>query len=161
MTTKRNRRSPEEKIADLEAQLAQVRARAERRKAKADPTLRHVNAAVASIDKALGVSADTATRQALDEARVTLSAILSLNGATPKPTRSPVVRRRAGGQIQPEAVVGFVASRPGSRCEDIAAALGADTKAVGPVLKVLKTDGRLRAEGQARGTRYFPGTGAG
>jgi len=157
--TKRKRRSPEEMIADLQAQIGQVRTRAERRKTKADPVLRHVSAALASIDKALDVSEDIATRQALDEARVTLSAILSLNGANTKPRRDLVVRRRAGGQVQPEAVLEFIASRPGSRCEDIAAAIGADTKAVSPVLKDLKADGKVRTEGQARGTRYFAGNG--
>ncbi len=158
--TKRNRRSPEEMIADLEAQIAQVRGRAERRKAKADPALRHVSAALTSIDKALDVSEDTATRQALDEARVTLGAVLSLNGAGPK-SRSggAAVRRGVGGQIQPQAVLEFIASHPGSRCEDIAAGIGADTKAMSPVLKNLKADGRLRSEGRGRGLRYFVGIG--
>ena len=160
--TKRKRRSPEEMIADLEAQISQVRTRAERRRTKADPALRHVSAALASIDKALDVSEDIATRQALDEARVTLSAILSLNGAVPK-TRSgaAAVRSRGGSQIQPEAVLEFIANHLGSRCEDIAAAIGADTKAMSPVLKNLKADGKLRSEGHARGTRYFLGTGRG
>ena len=158
--TKRNRRSPEEMIADLEAQIAQVRGRAERRKAKADPALRHVSAALTSIDRALDVSEDTVTRQALDETRVTLGAVLSLNGAGPK-SRSggAAVRRSVGGQIQPRAVLEFIASHPGSRCEDIAVAIGADTKALSPVLKTLKAEGRAKSEGQARGMRYLVGTG--
>jgi len=80
-----------------------------------NPALRHVSAARASIDKALNVSADTATRQALDEARVTLSAVLSLNGAWTR-TRSSgaAVGSRVGGQIQPQAVLEFLASHPGS-----------------------------------------------
>ena len=66
-----------------------------------------------------------------------------------------------GGQIQPQAVLEFLASHPGSRCEDIAAAVGADTKVMSPVLKNLKAGGKVRTEGQARGTKYFAGTGGG
>lgn len=110
-----------------------------------------------SIEKALGASGDAATRQALDEARNTLAACLALNGVAPasgggnrgmaRPTRTD--------QAQPEEVVRHVAGTPGCRCEDIAAALGADTKAVSAVLKALKDEGRLRTEGQAGGTRNF------
>ena len=162
-TTERKRRSPEEMIKDLEDQITQVRARAQRRKVKVDPALRHVNAALSSIDKALDVSEDIATRQALDEARVTLSAILSLNVAVPntRSIRGAAVRSRGGSQIQPQAVLEFIANHLGSRCEDIAAAIGADTKAMSPVLKNLKAGGKLRSEGHARGTRYFLGTGRG
>ena len=157
-TRSSRRRSPQQIIADLEAQIAKVRARAERKKAKKDPTLRHVSAAVRSIDKALDACQDSASAKALDEARATLSAVLSLSGSLPKAARSagaPGPRRR--GQVQPDAVLRFVGSHPGSRCEDIAASIGADTKALSLVLKELKTEGRLRAEGQARGTRYYAG----
>ncbi len=158
--TKHKRRTDEQMIADLQAQIAQVRTRAERRKAKADPALRHVNAALGSIDKALAASEDVVTRQALDEARGTLGAILSLNGTGARPrSGGPAVQRGVGGQIQPQAVLEFIASHPASRCEDIAAAIGADTKAMSPVLKNLKADGRLRSEGRGRGLRYFVGIG--
>ncbi len=126
---KRKRRSPKEMIADLEAQVARVRVRAERRKAKKDPALRHIAAAVRSIDKALAESEDVATRQALDEARATLGAVLSLSAATPKAGRGGVVvQAKRGAQVQPEDVLQYITSHPGSRCEDIAASVGADTK---------------------------------
>ncbi len=103
---KRKRRSPQEMIADLEAQVARIRARAERRKAKKDPTLRHIAAAVRSIDKALGEAEDVATRQALDEARATLGAVLSLSAAMPKAGRGGVaVQANRGRQVQREDVL--------------------------------------------------------
>ena len=77
---KRTRRTPEQLIADLEKKIDQVKRRAEQRKAKKDPTLRHVTGAVRAIDKALAVSEDRATKSALDEARATLGAVLTLNG---------------------------------------------------------------------------------
>jgi len=155
-STSGRRRSPQEIIADLEAQIARIQARAERKKVKKNPTLRHVATALRSIDKALDACEDGATSKALDEARATLSAVLSLSGAGPKATRgaaAPGPRRR--GQVQADAVLRFVAGHPGSRCEDIAGSIGADTKALSLVLKELKTDGRVRTEGQARGTRYY------
>lgn len=151
--TKRKHRSPEEQIADLEAKIAQVKQRAERQRAKKDPTIRHVTSAIRAIDKALGVAEDSATREGLDEARATLAAVLRLNGAEPK-TESGT-RMRRGGQAREEEILRQVQDHPGSRCEDIARALGADTKAVSPVLKRLKEEGRVRSKGQARGTRYF------
>ncbi len=153
---KRKRRSSHEMIADLEAQIARVQARAERRKAKKDPTLRHIAAAVRSIDKALAESEDVATRQALDEARATLTAVLSLNAATPKAGRGGVaVQGNRGRQVQREDVLQYITSHAGSRCEDIAATIGADTKAVSSVLRSLRTEEKVRSEGQARGTTYF------
>lgn len=160
-STKRHRRSPEEMIADLEAQVARIKERSERHKATRDPTLRHVSAALRSIDKALAVSEDVATRQGLDEARGTLAAILTLNGAPGRATSG----QRAGGrgrsaraQVDEGQVLKFLAAHPGSRSEDIAAALGTDTKDVSPVVKRLKADGKVRSEGQARGMRYYAGS---
>ncbi len=157
---KRKRRSPQEMVADLEARIARIRARAERRKAKKDPALRHIAAAVRSIDKALAEAEDVVTRQTLDEARATLRAVLSLSGAMPKVGRGGVVvQANRGRQVQPEDVLQYITSHPGSRCEDIAATVGADTKAVSSVLRSLRAEGKVRSEGQARGTRYFAAAG--
>ena len=156
-SAKRTRRSPKELIADLEAKIAQGRQRAERKKAKKDPSLRHMTAAVRSIDKALAESKDTATRQALGEARSTLAACLALNGAAPSTggQRQRAVRPAQGKEVNVKAVLKHVAGNPGSRCAQIAAALGAESKAVSPVLKDLKAQGKVRSKGRARGTTYF------
>src|SRR5262245_9179889 len=79
-TKKRVRRDAEQLIRDLEAKIVSIRARAERKKVKADPAMRHTAAAVKAIDKALAETKDATTRQALGEARSTLSACLALNG---------------------------------------------------------------------------------
>jgi len=152
---KRTRRSPEQEIVDLEARIAVIRARSERRKVKKDPTLRHIAAALRSVDKALGMSRDHATRQVLDEVRATLGAALSLNGAAFPARRGVKLGPPRGGLLQIEEVLSYIASHPGSRCQEIAAATGVDTRAVSPLLKSLKTEGKVRSEGQARGTRYF------
>ncbi len=158
---KRTRRTPEQLIADLQARIEQVKHRAERQKARRDPALRHISGAVRSIDKALGASEDAATRKALDEARVTLAACLALNGVAVKAGgRGALVqgaRRSASQAVDPAKVLEYIAQHPGGRAEDIAAALGTDSKGLRPALAKLKADGRVKAKGVARATRYSAG----
>lgn len=89
-----------------------------------------------------------------DEARATLAAVLGLNGAEPS-SESGTRMRGAARPARTRSVLRHVQDNPACRCEDIARALGADTKAVSPVLKRLREEGRVRSKGQARGTRYF------
>jgi hypothetical protein len=96
----------------------------------------------------------SATQQALDEARSTLRAVLSLHKVLPKGAGNGAVRQRRNA-VEAEFVLQTVARRPGIRAGDIAAEVGADTKDVHPVLKALKDEGKVRSEGQARGTSYF------
>jgi hypothetical protein len=84
---------------------------------------------------------------------------------TPSPSSAvliPAARgaraRRPGpfsSQADPKTILRYLSSNPGSRCEDIAAALETDSRSLSPVLKALKTEGKAKTEGQARGTRYF------
>ncbi len=152
------RRTPDRQIADLQARIEQVKRRFERQKAKRDPALRHVGAALRSTDKALAATADAATRKALDEARGCLTAVLSLNGVAVKAGgRGKLVqgaRRSAPERVDPAAVLAYIEHHPGGRAEDIAAALGTDTKGLRPALVKLKASGQVRASGVARATRY-------
>lgn len=159
-TNKRTRRTPEELIKDLEAKIALVKVRAEQRKAKKDPTLRHVSAALRSIDKALGEAQDAAAKTVLSEARASLSAVLSLDSASKSPGRGVLVQQsHQSGKIDLTAVVGYLSLHPGSRSEDIAAGFGTDTKAIRPALQKLKTGGRVKTKGKARAMRYYVGAG--
>ena len=146
----RTRRTPEQLIADLEAKIQQVKARAAQAKVKKDPALRHINGAVRSIDKALGATKDAVARQALNEARATLAACLSLNGAAPKQG----VKGAATAKVDPDAVVAFLKKHPGSSSEQVSQAVGSDAAGLRPVLKQLIADGAVKARGKARGTRY-------
>lgn len=154
---KRTVRTPEEMIADLEAKIASVKRRAERQKVKKDPSLRHINAAVKSIDKALAASADSATRTALDEARATLAAVLAMGGVSAKGARGTLVPRARGASVRVDAdrVHAWLLEHPGARAEDMSAALGTDSSGLRPALQELRADGRARTEGKARATRYF------
>jgi hypothetical protein len=151
----RTRRTEEDRIAELEAKIASIKARAERKKVKKDPSLKHMSAALRSIDKAMAESEDTATRQALDEARSTLSAALSLNGVVMAAGSKTRGRRSAGGSSVDEAtLLTYVENNPGSRGEQIAAALGTDTKSVRPVMQRLIADRKVKTRGQRRGMTY-------
>jgi hypothetical protein len=151
----RTRRSEQDRIAELEAKIAAIKARAERKKVKKDPSLKHMSAALRSIDKALGESSDAATRQALDDARSTISAALSLNGVVVAAGTSARGRRAAGGSSVEEAqLLTYVQNNPNSRGEQIAEALGTDTKSVRPVMQRLIADRKVKTRGQRRGMTY-------
>ncbi len=149
----RTRRSPEQLVADLQAKIAKIQTRAQEQKVKKDPALRHMSAAVRGIDKALKESEDKATREALNEARATLVACLALGGASTsgKATLTPRQRRE---KPDAEAVLAYIKQHPGSRSEEIASEVGADTAGLRAVLHQLRDDGKISVEGKARATRY-------
>jgi hypothetical protein len=160
-TEARTRRSEAERIADLEKKIADLKARAERKKARTNPSVRHTVAAVRSIDKALATTQVGAVRQALDEARATLSACLAVQGVVPA-AGSRVVRGGGGGGRRSSADVATLADEllahlekhPGQRGEEIAAALETDTRTIRLPLKKLIEDNKVKTKGVARGTSY-------
>ena len=154
MKASRQHRTEEARIAELEAKIAAIRARAERKKVKRDPSLRHISAAVRSVDKALGESSDAATRRALDEARSTLSACLSLSGVIVAAGTKSRVRSASGASVDEGTLLTYVRTNPGQRGEQIAQALGTDTKAMRPVMKRLIEGGKVRTRGERRGMQY-------
>ena len=148
---KYNRRGEDELIADLQAKIQDLKARAAVKAAKKDPTFRHVNKAVKSIDAAMASTGDQALRTALQEARVTLSACMQLKGVLVPQSG------RANGSLDADAVYAFVQKNPGQRGEHIAAALGTDTKPLRGPMKRLIEAGRIRTKGERRGTQYWAG----
>ncbi len=143
----RARRSEAERIADLERKIADLKARAERKKARTNPSVRHVVAALRSIDKALGTTQDAVVRQALDEARATLSACLALQGVVP--AASAKSGARANGGRRSSSDVATLASALLAHLE-----LETDTRTIRLPLKKLIEDNRVRTKGVARGTSY-------
>lgn len=154
MAATRTRRTEEQRIEALEAQIAALKQRAERKKLTRDPALKHVSAALRSIDKALSHSEDAATRQALDEARATLSAALSINGVAQKASLTPR-GRRGSASVESDVILDYVRSNPGQRGEQIAAALNTDTKLMRPVMHRLIDERKVKTKGQRRGMQYF------
>ena len=150
---KRSRRTPEQLVADLQAKIAQVQARAAQAKVRKDPALRHMTAALRSIDKAHEASADKATREALSEARAKLAGYLALDAASADGAGTLVPPSR---RVKPasDRVLAYITKHPGSRSEQIAAELGTDALSLRAVLHQLREDGRVKAEGKARATRY-------
>jgi hypothetical protein len=157
----RARRSEEDRIAELEKKIADLKARAERKKARTNPSVRHMVAAVRSIDKALAASQDGALRKALDEARATLSACLAVQGVVPAQGSRTAGRSSAGGRRSNADVAGLAETllshlqqHPGQRGEEIAAALETDTRTIRLPLKKLIEDRKVKTKGVARGTSY-------
>jgi hypothetical protein len=153
---KRARRSTEERIADLEATIASIKARAERKRARADPTIRHTSLAIKAIDKALAETKDSATKSALVEARATLSACIALtSGASGTSGVLKPRPRRAGGRFDDgETLLSYVRDHPGLRGEQIAAALGTDSTSMRPTMKRLIAEGKIQTRGERRAMTY-------
>jgi hypothetical protein len=86
---KRYRRSPEELIADLQKQIERVKRRAATQKAKQSPELKNVLAAIRSLDKALETASDKPLKEAITDARNTLTSYLQLEGVSIPKKRGP------------------------------------------------------------------------
>jgi hypothetical protein len=158
---KRNRRSPDDLVAALEAKIQAIKARAERKRAKANPAVRYTVAAVRSMDKAMAATTDAVLRNTLDEARGALSAYLSLQGVAPvaRASRPVVGGRRSTADLENmgTSLIDYVRANPGQRGEQVADALGVDTKAMRRPMLALIADGAVRTKGERRGMRYYPG----
>ena len=151
---RRKRRTHEQLIADLQAEIARVKARAEKAKVKKDPALRHISGAVRAIDKATKETTDGATRTALTEARATLAACLALNGALPAGGGETLIPNPRAVRPDADQVLAYIRKHPGSSSEEICSELGTDAARLRPVLHRLRDTGKAKVEGQARATRY-------
>ncbi|MBI5434805.1 MAG: hypothetical protein HZA52_18375 [Planctomycetes bacterium] len=155
----RAQRTPEARIAALQAKIEAIKQRAERAKAKKSPALRHMNAALKAIEQAQGATEDAATRKALDEVRATIVATLALNGVVVARSSSAAPRgRRSAANVDElsERLLAHVNAHPGQRGEEIADALQSDTLTMRGPMKKLIGAGSVKTTGRNRGTRYFP-----
>ena len=146
----------DEQIKRLEAKIKLIKERAEKKKARKNPSVKFMAAALRSIDKALNAAEEPAIRKALDEARGTVSSCLSLCGVKQGTSRG-TLRLRAQGSAVPNTqdLLTFMKGNPGSRSEQISAALGSDAATLRTAMQKLIDAGKVRTEGQRRGRKYF------
>jgi len=93
---RRERRSPEQMIADLQAKIAQIEQRAAAKRVKESPSARASLQALRLLDKAMDLAADegeTPLRHALNDARKPLAAYLEEQGLQLPKARTPRGRR--------------------------------------------------------------------
>jgi plasmid maintenance system killer protein len=156
---KRNRRAPEELVAALQAKIEAIKARAERKRAKANPAVRFTVAAVRSMNKAMAAAEDNVLRKSLEEALSGLNAYLSLQGiVTAGGSNSASSGRRSSVDVEQmgNSLLAHVKSNPGQRGEQIAVTLGTDTKSLRRPMQKLIDEGTVKTKGQRRGMRYYP-----
>ena len=94
MAKKRIRRTDEQLIKDLEAEVARIKQRAQAKKAKKTPELKATTDAVRSIDTALRMASDTELKKALAEAREPLVAYMQMEGIPIPQRRGPKPKER-------------------------------------------------------------------
>jgi hypothetical protein len=152
-TATRVRRTDEQRIADLEAEIQRLKTRATQRKVTKSPAVRHTTNAVKHIDAAMAETDDKTTRHALEEARTALVACLAVAGVTIPPTTTGKLRR--GTHDLAEALLAHVRAHSGQRGEQIAAALGTDVVAMRPTMKALIAENKVKTRGERRGMQYF------
>ena len=73
-------RTPEEQVADLKTKIASIEARAERKRARANPTVKQAIVAVRALDKGVAVATDPEMKEALLEARSAIAAVVATTG---------------------------------------------------------------------------------
>jgi hypothetical protein len=135
----RTRRSETQLIADLEARISALKARAA---ARSNPALRHLEKALGSLEAA--IEADPGLRKKLSEAQSALREALGGSGIL-------VPARRA---VDAETILAHVQAHPGQRGEQIAAALGTESNTMRPVMRRLIEEGKIRTQGERRGMTY-------
>jgi predicted ArsR family transcriptional regulator len=157
---KRVRRDAEQLVADLQAKIEAIKARAARKRAKANPAVRYTVAAVRSMDKAMAATTDGVMRRALEEARGALSAYLAFQGVMPaaSPTGRGMGGRRSSEDVEQmgASILAHVNKNPGQRGEQIAESLHVDTKTMRLPMQKLIADKKVKAKGERRGMRYYP-----
>lgn len=168
------RLSIEDKIKQLEAKIAAIKDRAEKKKVRANPAVKHMKAALKYLDRSMASTDDTVLRKSLDEARGNVSACLSLCGVAGKAPRNTLTPRTRGpkaartrvtstengpAMMGPDAndLITFLKQNPGSNSEKITAAFQTDAATLRGTMRPLIDQGVVRTEGERRGTRYFVG----
>ena len=110
------------------------------------------------MDKAMAASEDSVLRKTFEEARSGLSAYLALQGVVPAGGSNGAVRgRRSSTDVQQmgRKLLAYVKANPGQRGEQIAEALGTDSKGIRGPMKKMIDDGAVRTKGERRGMRYY------
>jgi hypothetical protein len=151
---KRIRRDAEQLVADLQAKIEVIKARAVRKRKRADPAMRHTVAAIRNMDKAMSSATDQVMRKTLEEARGTLSAYLTLQGLVP--AARPGRRSSEAVEQTGASLAAYVNKNPGQRGEQIAESLGTNTKAKRLPMRRLIAAEKVKTKGERRGMSYYP-----
>ncbi len=150
------RRSEADRIAELESRIAQLKARMDEKKVQRDPALKYVTKAVRAIDAAAAETRDAPLRNALESARSTLAACLSLTGVVVPQQGGRKIRSSGGARVDSDTLLRYVRENPGQRGEQISTALGTTSDAMRPEMKKLIEAGQVKVRGQRRATSYLP-----
>lgn len=148
-TMRRKRRTPEERIQDLQKEIERLKARAE---VKQSPARKQARLGLRSLEKALPMAleeSDAELARVLEKATNALSTCLTGSSGENRVRRTAEDIEALAGQI-----LGFLVDHPKASVSEIGAALEVSTKELRGVLLSLLEDGSMKKEGERRGTRY-------
>ena len=148
---RRKRRTPEEMIEDLQAEISRLR---ESQKAKSSPAHKQTKAALRALGKALDLAKE---EDDADLERNLTRAIETLEGSSGS---DPAAGRRIRRSAEDVAALSIaiwdaLKAQPGLSISELADAVESTPKEVrGPLIKLVEGD-RARKEGERRATKYF------
>ncbi|MEX1025678.1 MAG: hypothetical protein WD226_11450 [Planctomycetota bacterium] len=150
-TTQRRRRTPEEKIRDLQAEIARLESA---KLAKKSPARKQARASKRSLEKALALAQDENDRElerALTKAIDSLTATVEGGGGSGarRARRTPEEAEALADQM-----VEFLRANPQSTIGAVADSVGETSKDLREPMLQLLEERRVKKTGQRRGTRY-------
>lgn len=150
-TTKRKRRSPEEMIRDLQAEIERIK---EAEKAKSSPARKQAKSALKALAKTHELAAsegDTELERAVQQA----IALLEGTGGGGDVSGGRLRRSQEDIEALTVAIWDTLKEQPGMSISELAEALETTSKDIrGPLKAMLETE-QVRKTGERRATRYF------
>ena len=150
-TTKRKRRTPEQMIQDLQAEIERIR---EAEKAKSSPARKAAKAALRSLAKAKDLAAEEGESDLVAAVDRAIAALSDGAGET-SPAGGRIRRTQEEIEELSAGIWDTLAEQPGMSISDLAAALEMTSKEVRGPLKAMLEAGQVRKKGERRGTQYF------
>ena len=147
----RKRRSPEEKIADLQREIERIK---HAQKERSSPGLKQAKTGLGALRKALPLAETEGHNELISALNTAIGALTPIYGGKEGGGGTRIRRTAQDIEAVQDQIVEFLTDNPGSGISAIANSLGQTTQEVrGPLLEMLE-DRRVSKKGERRATVY-------